>query len=359
MIPQDVAILYFFNGLPKEIHFFAELLSDSVYLMVLLMLFLHFRKNKQNGVTAGISILIATALATIFKEIFQSPRPFMTFSDLNVSDTTPGYSFPSRHTTLAFAVSETKPDYLFLFRIWAVLIGLSRIVLGQHYMTDVIAGAILGTIVSRFIMKHDLVSILKKIIKNQFELKRQLFHMATGVIVACSIYFLEKTIVMILFSSIIIIGLILSHISKTKKIPIIDWILDKFERQKDSKKFPGKGAFFFMLGALISILLYGNEIAYIAVLILAIGDAATTIGGKIFGQTKHIHSKRKTIEGSIVGISTTYIALLFLTSLNPLNAFIVSIAFGVVESIIYRINNYEIDDNFVIPIVCGFILSIL
>ena len=58
-------------------------------------------------------------------------------------------------------------------------------------MTDVIAGAILGTIVSRFIMKHDLVSILKKIIKNQFELKRQLFHMATGVIVACSIYFLE------------------------------------------------------------------------------------------------------------------------------------------------------------------------
>ena len=232
-------------------------------------------------------------------------------------------------------------------------------VLGQHYMTDVIAGAILGIIVSRFIMKTDILSILKKIKKNQFELKRQLFHMATGVIVAGSIYFLEKTIVMILFALIIIIGSFLSHSSKTKKIPIIDWILDKFEREKDSKKFPGKGAFFFMLGALISVLLYGSNIAYMAILILAIGDAATTMGGKIFGRTKHIHSKRKTVEGSFVGVGITFIALLFLTALNSLTAFIVSVAFGVVESIIYRINDYEIDDNFVIPIVCGFILFIL
>ncbi|NOR85729.1 phosphatase PAP2 family protein [archaeon] len=359
MISQDLAILYFFNGLPKEIHFFAELLSDSAYLMAILILFLHFRKNKLNGITATFSIVFATALSVIFKHIFQSPRPFLSVGELNISDSSSGYSFPSSHTTLAFAAAETKPDYVFLFRIWAVLIGLSRIVLGQHYITDVIAGAILGIIVSRFICKHDILRVLKKIKSNQFELKRQLFHMATGVIVAGSIYFLEKKIVLILFSSIIIIGLILSHVSKTRKIPIIDWILDKFEREKDSKKFPGKGAFFFMLGSLISILLYGSNIAFVAVLILAVGDAATTMGGKIFGRTKHIHSKRKTLEGSIVGMSATFIVLLFLITLNPLNAFIVSVAFGVVESIIYRINDYEIDDNFVIPIVCGFILCIL
>ncbi|MCK5474554.1 MAG: hypothetical protein KAI53_04055, partial [Candidatus Aenigmarchaeota archaeon] len=91
----------------------------------------------------------------------------------------------------------------------------------------------------------------------------------------------------------------------------------------------------------------------------AVGDAATTIGGKLFGKTSHIHSKRKTLEGSGFGMITAFLALFFLTPLGAFNSFLVAIVFGVVESFIIKIGSYEIDDNLVIPIVCGLVLFLL
>lgn len=60
-----------------------------------------------------------------------------------------GNSFPSGHTLIAFAAAFVLINYNKKYGIWAyplaVLIAFSRIVLGAHYLSDVIAGAGLGT----------------------------------------------------------------------------------------------------------------------------------------------------------------------------------------------------------------------
>ena len=61
------------------------------------------------------------------------------------------YSFPSGHTTVSFAaafvLASSNKKYIPYAYILASLIALSRIILGAHYLSDVIAGMGVGTII--------------------------------------------------------------------------------------------------------------------------------------------------------------------------------------------------------------------
>jgi undecaprenyl-diphosphatase len=63
------------------------------------------------------------------------------------------FSFPSGHTITAFAVSISLiafyPGLAIGLLFCACSIGLSRILLGMHFLTDVLAGALLGTLIAR------------------------------------------------------------------------------------------------------------------------------------------------------------------------------------------------------------------
>nr|WP_241970355.1 phosphatase PAP2 family protein [Idiomarina seosinensis] len=64
------------------------------------------------------------------------------------------FSFPSGHTCAAFVFATVTSSYfptlatpLFL---WAAMIGVSRIVVGVHYPTDIMAGMGLGLLLSEW-----------------------------------------------------------------------------------------------------------------------------------------------------------------------------------------------------------------
>jgi len=105
-------------------------------------------------VVAAMAVAIAVAV-TVFmtvKKLVGRPRPFETWDSLTCAMLPPDqFSFPSGHTMTSFAVFGVlcvmiAGSWIMLLPI-VVLIGLSRIYLGLHYPTDVLIGALLGTVI--------------------------------------------------------------------------------------------------------------------------------------------------------------------------------------------------------------------
>ena len=87
------------------------------------------------------------------KRLFNRARPFVTMTLSSVTGSKPaGYSFPSAHTAVSFAVAWLlRPYYPRLSPAiygLASLVGFSRLYLGVHYLSDVVIGAATGTAVA-------------------------------------------------------------------------------------------------------------------------------------------------------------------------------------------------------------------
>jgi len=79
-------------------------------------------------------------------------------------------------------------------------------------------------------------------------------------------------------------------IKKRVSLPFIEWVIRTFERKKDIENFPLKGTIFFLIGSLISTMLYRTDIAATSIIILALGDCFSTLIGKPLGMTRHAHT---------------------------------------------------------------------
>ena len=95
-------------------------------------------------------LLVTAATTGVLKKLVNRPRPYETYNDIYPDVRESGNSFPSAHTALAFSTATTllltteKWYYAAPAYVWAMGVGYSRIYLGQHYPSDVIAGAITG-----------------------------------------------------------------------------------------------------------------------------------------------------------------------------------------------------------------------
>jgi len=95
--------------------------------------------------------LIELPLYFILKNMVRRQRPCHALAD-GVASFEPAdkFSLPSGHTAAAFVMAGSiyciYPAYFCLAALWAIGIGMSRIVLGVHYPLDIVAGAILGIV---------------------------------------------------------------------------------------------------------------------------------------------------------------------------------------------------------------------
>jgi undecaprenyl-diphosphatase len=108
------------------------------------------RNGRRGVVAAGLSAAMALLVAQVLAGLWERPRPYVTHPNeahLFIAPS-PDPSFPSDHATAAFAIAMAI--WLRNRRIGEIafamagLLAVSRVAVGTHYPSDVLAGALLG-----------------------------------------------------------------------------------------------------------------------------------------------------------------------------------------------------------------------
>jgi membrane-associated phospholipid phosphatase len=131
------------------------LLGDGVFsIAVFLILLLAERTALAMQVIMG--YLFSGIISQILKRTIHSPRPHAIISNAEYPYFIDGIthtgmtSFPSGHTTSVFvlatllALNTRDKRISLIYLITAIITGYSRIYLGQHFLADVVAGALIG-----------------------------------------------------------------------------------------------------------------------------------------------------------------------------------------------------------------------
>jgi len=106
---------------------------------------------KKKAIFVGETLLVSGFITLALKKTVNRDRPFETYSDIEQATTATGSSFPSGHASLAFATATslsmayTKWYIIAPSFAWASAVSYSRMALGVHYPSDVLAGAIIGS----------------------------------------------------------------------------------------------------------------------------------------------------------------------------------------------------------------------
>lgn len=136
--------------MPKLTHIGSAIITVSVCLVIII-----FGKGeiRKIGVQALAALILSHFLVRVLKNSVCRLRPKDVVPNLNTFNIAIDYySFPSGHTTAVFAIATTLamsiPAMAFICFPIAVLVGISRMYLGVHYPSDVLAGVALAVLTS-------------------------------------------------------------------------------------------------------------------------------------------------------------------------------------------------------------------
>ncbi|MGZ4916683.1 MAG: hypothetical protein ACXV45_08530 [Halobacteriota archaeon] len=179
------------------------------------------------------------------------------------------------------------------------------------------------------------------------ELRRKLAHLILGTCFAYAVVSLPHTLV-VAVNLLLIAGLLVSaYLYQAHKVRFFVWLFERFDRPG---KFTARGAVTFFVGTLATVLLFPPFVAAVSILVLAVGDAAAAIAGYYAGTHKIFRSK--TLEGTLAFFVSTGIVLALLIA--PSTAIVIALVTAFLE----LITPPYIDDNLVLPIATGILLSI-
>lgn len=148
-------IIKIMNSNITAIMIFISFLGSAITLITLALASIFLVKDKKYSKIIMLNLALSFILNRILKLIIARPRPPRL--RLVIEN---GYSFPSGHSMVSFAFygfliylinknlknKKIKYPLIILLSLLILLIGISRIYLGVHYVTDVLGGYIIGLI---------------------------------------------------------------------------------------------------------------------------------------------------------------------------------------------------------------------
>ena len=127
--------------------------NHGIIVIALILLTLFFKSERKTFFTAALGLILGSLVTIVLlKPFIMRPRPYVSIEELAalVDMSSDPNSFPSGHTTAVFAMAmgwqlASEKKWLKIFGwILAVLMAFSRLYVGVHYPTDVLAGALIG-----------------------------------------------------------------------------------------------------------------------------------------------------------------------------------------------------------------------
>ena len=140
-----------FAALTPVMRALSMMVDKGILWIALTLVLLLFRRTRRVGIYCAASIILTFLIVNgVVKPLVGRTRPYDLFQEIQIlvkaeSD----FCFPSGHTANSFAVAwilfrMTKKRYGILAVILAALVALSRLYVGVHYPTDVLAGMVIA-----------------------------------------------------------------------------------------------------------------------------------------------------------------------------------------------------------------------
>lgn len=193
---------------------------------------------------------------------------------------------------------------------------------------------------------------------NKYEFRRKAVHLVLGVLFVVFInldIILAKYHLELLLLGILVLTMVMSIYTKHKKPKLIISVLRLFDKPQDLIKFPGKGAVFYTLGALVAVAFFDREVASASIIILAVGDPIAHFIGRYYGKTRIVINRKKLLEGTLAGI---FFGCLAASYFVPWHIAFFGAAFGMMSEAL-EVEYLNLDDNFFIPFVSGTVMTII
>ena len=182
------------------------------------------------------------------------------------------------------------------------------------------------------------------------ELRRKSIHLL-GLIVPIAYLFTEKPTALIIVGILTGIALLI-ELLKVLFPPFMDLFVRIFSPMLRSRERKGglTGATYYLIGALLCILIFEKTLAIVCIGFLILGDLFAAVIGKQWGRTK-LFSK-KSLEGSLACFVVC--ALIALIKFHP----IVALTGAIVATLIELIPT-GLDDNLSMPLISGMVMQLM
>ena len=158
---DNVILVWIQNNIRVEqlnpiVKFYTCMGNGGAVWIVICLILVSIKKTRKIGIYSILSLIFSLIITNLgLKLIFERSRPYEVMNDISplIVSSDPN-SFPSGHTSAAFSVgvlwSTVSKKYWvkIIALLQAVLMGLSRMYVGIHYPSDVLAGALVGVLCS-------------------------------------------------------------------------------------------------------------------------------------------------------------------------------------------------------------------